>query len=154
MAAASSTDLRAAVAAEARSWIGTPYRHLAGADPVRGVACDCLGLIRGVWLGVYGVPAEKPPAYSPDWAEGTRQELLLDAARRLMREIPVTDARAGHMIVFRWRPHLPAKHAGILVSDDPRRLVHAYDSARKVAEVNLAPQWRQRLAAAFAFPET
>ena len=30
----------------ARSWIGTPYVHQAS---VRGVGCDCLGLLRGVW---------------------------------------------------------------------------------------------------------
>ena len=32
----------------ARSWLGTPYRHQ-GAR--KGVGCDCLGLVRGVWRG-------------------------------------------------------------------------------------------------------
>lgn len=36
---------RAAVVAEARDWIGTPYRHQAS---VKHAGCDCLGLIRGV----------------------------------------------------------------------------------------------------------
>jgi NlpC/P60 family putative phage cell wall peptidase len=30
----------------ARGWIGTPYRHQAS---LKGVGCDCLGLLRGVW---------------------------------------------------------------------------------------------------------
>lgn len=33
------------IVAAARQWLGTPYRHQAS---VRGVGCDCLGLIRGV----------------------------------------------------------------------------------------------------------
>ena len=40
------TLTRAAIVAEARAWIGTRYRHQAS---VKGVGCDCLGLVRGVW---------------------------------------------------------------------------------------------------------
>jgi NlpC/P60 family putative phage cell wall peptidase len=36
---------------EARSWIGTPYQHQAS---LKGVGCDCIGLVRGVWRAVYG----------------------------------------------------------------------------------------------------
>ena len=40
------TITRDAIVAEARAWIGTPYRHQAS---LKGVGCDCLGLVRGVW---------------------------------------------------------------------------------------------------------
>ena len=40
---------RDAIVAEAHRWIGTPYRHQAS---LRGVGCDCLGLLRGVWREV------------------------------------------------------------------------------------------------------
>jgi len=36
---------------EARRWIGTPYVHQACC---RGAGTDCLGLIRGVWVALYG----------------------------------------------------------------------------------------------------
>lgn len=36
---------RAAIVAEARRWLGTPYRHQAS---VIGAGADCLGLVRGV----------------------------------------------------------------------------------------------------------
>ncbi|MGR3492459.1 MAG: peptidase P60, partial [Shimia sp.] len=52
--------------AEARRWIGTPYHHRAS---LRGVGCDCLGLIRGVWRAVVGEEPWELPAYAPDWAE-------------------------------------------------------------------------------------
>jgi len=54
------------VLALAEPWIGTPYRHQAS---LRGVGCDCLGLIRGVWRELYGSEPELPPPYAPDWAE-------------------------------------------------------------------------------------
>ncbi|MFD0934795.1 peptidase P60, partial [Methylobacterium trifolii] len=37
------------VVAQARLWLGTPYRHQAS---LAGVGCDCLGLLRGVWRGL------------------------------------------------------------------------------------------------------
>ncbi len=35
---------RAAIVAEARSWIGTPHRHQAS---LKDVGCDCFGLVLG-----------------------------------------------------------------------------------------------------------
>ena len=59
---------RADIVAEARAWIGTPYRHQAS---LKGVGCDCLGLVRGVWRAVIGDEPERAPAYSRDWAEAS-----------------------------------------------------------------------------------
>lgn len=147
MAALFSTEFRTVVVAEARSWIGTPYRHQASS---KGIGCDCLGLIRGVWRTLYGAEPEKAPAYTADWAEASGEETLIAAARRHMTEIAIAEASPGDVLVFRWRPHLPAKHAGILIAE--KRIIHAYDVAGKVAEGNLIPQWQKRIAGAFAFP--
>ncbi|KAB2949447.1 MAG: hypothetical protein F9K19_23780, partial [Rhizobiaceae bacterium] len=38
-------------------WIGTPYRHQASR---KGVGCDCLGLVRGIWRELYGSEPEAP----------------------------------------------------------------------------------------------
>lgn len=146
--------IRDEIIAEARSWIGTPYKHLAGAYPVKGVACDCVGVLRAVYDTVTGRALKVPMGYSQDWAEAGGEEIFLDGARAQLNEIPIVQAKAGDLLVFRWQPGVPAKHCAIIVSDDPARIVHAYDAARKVAEVNLAPQWRVRIAAAFAFPES
>ena len=45
------TTPREAIVAAARGWIGTPYQHQGS---LRGVGCDCLGLVRGVWREVIG----------------------------------------------------------------------------------------------------
>jgi NlpC/P60 family putative phage cell wall peptidase len=135
------------IVAEALSWVGTPYRHQ-GAR--KGVGCDCLGLLIGVWRAIYRVPPEEPGPYAADWAEAGGGDRFLEAARRHCREKPVAAADAGDLVLFRWRGHLPAKHAAILISPD--RFVHAYEGSAVVVSV-LVPQWRKRIAGAFAFPD-
>ena len=81
--------LSQAIIAEARTWIGTPYRHQAS---LKGVGCDCLGLLRGVWRAIHGVEPEMTPAYAPDWAEAGGEERLAAAARRHLTEIDPEDA--------------------------------------------------------------
>ena len=140
-------DVRAAILDECRSWIGTPYRHQGSR---KGVGCDCLGLVTGVWRAVYGSPPELPGPYAADWAEVGEEDRLLEAARRHCAEKQRDAMGAGYLLVFRWRPHLPAKHAGILV--EPGRFVHAYEGV-SVTISALVPQWRRRIAGTFAFPD-
>jgi NlpC/P60 family putative phage cell wall peptidase len=127
----------------ARGWIGTPYIHQAS---VKGVGCDCLGLLRGVWRDLLGQEPCKPPSYSADWAEASRQESLIEAGRKYLIEIPVSDFTSGDIIFFRWREHLPAKHCAIAVSR--YHMIHAHDGA-SVAEVAIGPWWSRHIACAF-----
>ncbi|WP_457935823.1 NlpC/P60 family protein [Mesorhizobium sp. 10J20-29] len=136
-----------AVIAEALSWVGTPYRHQGSR---KGVGCDCLGLVLGVWRALYGAAPEMPGAYAPDWAEAGESEILLDAVRRHFCERPMAQLQPGDLLLFRWRPHLPAKHAGILTA--PGHFVHAYQG-HAVTVSALVPQWRRRIAGVFAFPQ-
>ena len=137
---------RTLIVAETRDWIGTPYRHQAS---LKGVGCDCLGLVRGVWRGMIGDEPERAPAYAPDWAEVGGIEALADAAGRHLVAIERDAFGDGDVLLFRWRAGLPAKHAAIVTASD--KIVHAHDGAA-VAEVALAPWWRRRIAYAFRFP--
>lgn len=140
-----STDAETIVAL-ARSWIGTPYRHQAS---LKGIGCDCLGLVRGVWREGIGLEPQSVPAYAADWAEAGLREDLLEAAHRHMIARKEGAFAAGDVLLFRWRAHLPAKHAAIAVA--PMRMVHAQEGAR-VCEVAITGWWRRHLAGAFAFP--
>ncbi len=137
----------ARVVEAAREWIGTPYRHQAS---VKGVGCDCLGLVRGVWREVVGAEPERVPPYSPDWAEVSGEETLLGAARRHLREVAIGDAAVGDVLLFRMGLGAVAKHVGIVSGTD--RIIHAY-WGRAVCETRLVPWWRRRIAGAFAWPE-
>ena len=137
---------RAQIVAEARAWIGTPYRHQAS---LMGVGCDCLGLVRGVWRTLLGPEPEDVPPYAPDWAEAARGEPLAEAGLRHFIPVEGTSFAPGDVLLFRWRANMTAKHAVILTAPD--LMVHAHDGAA-VAEVALAPWWRRRIAFAFRFP--
>ena len=142
-----STQLtRAAIVAEARAWIGTPYRHQAS---LRGIGCDCLGLVRGVWRHCIGEEPEAPPPYAPDWAEAKAEETLAAAALRHLVPVPLSDLGAGDVLLFRWRDGFVAKHVAIAASE--RTMIHAHDGAA-VCEIAIAPWWRRRLAYVFRFP--
>lgn len=148
--------MRQRVLAAARGWLGTPYRHQAS---LKGVGCDCLGLVRGVWREIHGQEPETPPPYRPDWAERSGEDRLWAAATRAMGPpIDPGAMRPGDLILFRWRLGMPAKHAGILSqAEDPlhagaARFIHAYEQA-SVVESPLVPSWRRRMAGVFRFPE-
>ena len=127
-------------------WIGTPYRHQAS---LRGVGCDCLGLVRGVWRDVVGAEPEGLPVYGADWGERDGGEALIERAGRYLRAIDIAEAIAGDVLVFRWRPASIAKHMGILTGGSS--FIHAWEHAG-VVEVPLIAAWRRRIAAALRFP--
>lgn len=130
---------------EARRWIGTPYRHQGCR---RDVGCDCLGLIRGVWTGVYGRPTERPPTYAMDWNANARHDLMAQAAHRHFRPKDRTRMRPGDLLLFTWKSGHAACHAGILFPDD--HFVHAYERAGVVCSP-LIPHWRRRITGVFRF---
>ncbi len=137
----------AAVMAVARGWIGTPYVHQ---QSLRGIGCDCLGLLRGVWRELNGAEPERPPAYTPFWAEETGRETMLEAARRHLVARPAgAEIAPGDVILFRYRPHLPARHAAIATG--PETMIHAMHGTG-VVETTIGPWWRRRVAGVFRMP--
>ena len=137
---------RDAIVRAARRYIGTPYRHQAA---LAGAGCDCLGLIRGVWRDLYGAEPEAPPPYSPDWGDTGPGEPMLEAARRHLVPVPLAEAGAGDVLVFRLKPGVVAKHAAILTSRTG--MIHA-QSEDQVREVTANGWWWRHAAGAFGFP--
>ncbi|SDE67584.1 putative phage cell wall peptidase, NlpC/P60 family [Paracoccus isoporae] len=133
----------------ARGWIGTPYQHQASR---RGTGCDCLGLIRGIWRGLYGDEPEAAPNYTPDWGEYSGDETLLSGAARHLLPAP-GPMRAADVLLFRMRPGGVAKHLGVVsaIGAAPA-FIHAYDR-HGVVESPLSAPWRRRIAARFRFPD-
>lgn len=132
------------VVAEARGWIGTPYRHQGS---LRGAGCDCLGLVRGIWRALRGAEPASVPPYSRDWAERGGEERLWQAA--LAHLAPGTGG-AGDVLLFRMRRGAVAKHLG--VQSTPDRFIHAM-SGQGVVESALTPLWRARIVARFSFSQ-
>lgn len=120
-----STSLsRSAVLEEARAWVGTPY-VLGGA--LKGVGCDCVGLIRGVYRNLYGAKLPEPHGWRADWhAQGYRAGVspLIQAARAHFAEIKPADALPGDLVGIRLKGRVA--HCGILGEDG--RLIHAIET--------------------------
>lgn len=135
------------VIAAARGWLGTPYHDQAS---VRGVGCDCLGLVRGVWRQLYGPEPMPIPPYSRDWGETGTSDVLAEAARSVMIELPTRAVVSGALLLFRIRTGAVAKHCGIVTTPD--RFIHAYERSG-VVEAPLDAAWRRRVAFALLFPE-
>ncbi len=130
----------------ARGWIGTPYLHQAS---LKGVACDCLGLLRGVWRELEGAEPQAIPAYSPDWAEATGEETLHAGLAQHACEIPRDEIAAGDIVLFRMIASGPAKHCGIVAQKEGRlTLIHARQNKR-VSEELFSSFWKRKLAFAF-----
>lgn len=142
------SGIRDLVVATARTWVGTPYRHQAS---VPGAGADCLGLVRGVWRALYGCEPEAVPAYTEDWAEPARDELLWRAALRHMALAPQPEP--GQVLLFRMRDGSVAKHLGISASAAAGvTFIHAY-TGHGVVESALTQSWSRRIVARFDFPE-
>jgi NlpC/P60 family putative phage cell wall peptidase len=134
------------VIATARLWLGTPYAHQAS---VLGAGCDCLGLARGIWRDLHGPEPVTSPPYTRDWGEAGGAEVLAEAARRFLEEIPIAGSGPGALILFRMARNAPAKHCGIRSATG---LIHAYEGAG-VIEEPWSPAWARKAAFAFHYPE-
>ena len=134
----------------ARSWIGTPYVHQASR---KGAGSDCLGLLRGIWVALYGSEPEPTPAYTPDWSEPQGNEVLWAAAARHLRQKRWSDAVPGDVVLFRMQSGSVAKHLGILANGLPdQSFIHAY-SGHGVVESQLTAPWRRRVVTCFECPD-
>lgn len=138
---------QAEAVAIARRWLGTPYHHQAS---LKGIGCDCLGLIRGIYRELYGRDVGSAANYSRDWAEASGIETMLYGAGQHLIAIDKAVAVGGDVIVFRLRHGTVAKHAALLTSAST--MIHAMEGV-SVSEVALSSWWRRRIAGAFRFPE-
>lgn len=144
------TPFQQSIVTEARGWVGTPYVHQSAR---KGAGSDCLGLVRGVWIALYGQEPEPVPAYSMDWSEPQGEERLWEAALRHLDPKPLAEPAPADVVLFRMRSGGVAKHLGIIgeVGSYPT-FIHAY-SRFGVIESPLSLPWRRRIVARFTFPE-
>lgn len=121
----------AAIVAQARTWLDTPFRHQ---GRIKGLGVDCGGLLIGVGREL-GLEIAEPPAYSlsPDQA--------LFAAYLQSYAIPVHG------------PMQPGDILHLAFAGDPRHvaiatdvgLLHAWAKPGRVVEHRLDEVWQRRL---------
>ena len=146
---------REEVLAEARKWIGTRWHHQA---MVKGVGCDCAGLVLGVGFAVGAMDVElgddrlkKFVAYSrhPDPAK------MLEALNLLMVKIPRHEAGAGDVVYRKYgkQPQHLAILTGVL-TEPMSGVIHALAwPTRKVVEHRTDEDWYTNTLSAWRYPK-
>ena len=110
-------DQRAAVVAEARTWLGTPYHHHAR---VKGAGVDCAHLLCAVYENAGVTSPIDPGFYATDWHLHRNEEQYLDWMNRYCDQ--VDEPLPGDIVLFRFGRTF--SHSGIVVEGD--LVVHAY----------------------------
>lgn len=109
-------EQRARVVAEAKSWLGTPYRQH-GAS--KGASIDCAMLLVRCWVDAGVFKPFDPRPYPPEWHMHKSEERYLGWMEALSCEVQTP--RAGDIVLYRFG--MCFSHGGVMIS--PTRLVHA-----------------------------
>lgn len=133
----------------ARGWIGTPYHHQAA---LKGVGCDCIGLLVGVWKELIGKLPVEPPVYSPQWHLHQKESQLIKVLKGDYGFVEVTaNYPPAGSVMCMGLERGPAHHAGISTGNGT--FIHSYSLSKKVVEVTFDPSWKRRLHAILEYPE-
>ncbi len=118
---------RAAVIAEARTWIRTPYHHSAR---VKGAGVDCAQILAAVYADVGIIDPVDTGPYPADWHMHRSEErylnFVLRYAHRVDKPLP------GDVVLLRYGRTY--SHGGIITRSSPLTVVHAWMSHRIVVE--------------------
>lgn len=121
------SELRAAIVAEAESWIGTKYHNHAR---VKGVGVDCGQLLLGVYGAVGILPVDFDVGYYPEqWHMNRDEERYLGIVKSFGHEIP-GPPKPGDAVMFKFGKCF--SHGGI-VTEWPM-IVHAIRLANVTLE--------------------
>lgn len=135
----------AAIVAEARSYIGTPFHHQ---GRVKGIGIDCVGLVIGIAhaLGLSDFDTADYGRQPDPVAMGATLDAHLD-------RVNLSDIRPGDILWLRmiWEP----MHLAIVTEVDPLRIVHAYQrpGLSRCVEQGIDDAWRRRIVACFRYRE-
>lgn len=133
----------AAIVAEARLWMGTPWKHQGA---LRGVGCDCIGLIGGVAAAV-GLTDAWITEASRDFKGYGREpqpSRIAAGCAKWMTPIRRDQMQLGDVLVMLYESEQP-RHFGIVSRMDPMYMIHALAGARKVVENIVDKTWQARI---------
>jgi NlpC/P60 family putative phage cell wall peptidase len=118
---------RAAVLAEAKSWIGTPYHHQAR---VKGAGVDCLLFLAEVYERAGIIEHVEVPFYRADFMQHRDEERYLEGV--LAHGHEVATPLPADVVLYKWGRVFA--HAGIVIAWP--QIIHASASGHGVVETN------------------
>lgn len=123
---------------EAKTWLGTPFKHQ---GRIKGKGVDCVGILIGI-AHHFQLTDFDYHTYShlPD---GVTMRLLLD---KHMQMIATDAAQPGDVYLLRFE-HQP-QHVAVMTEYG---ILHAYAQVRRCVEHRMDDLWRSRIVCAYAF---
>jgi NlpC/P60 family putative phage cell wall peptidase len=133
--------MRDQIVAEARTWLGTPFRHQ---GRVKGVGVDCVGLAIGV-ASALGLADYKEIAYSrqPD------PDVMKNQLDAYLKPIDRSEVLPGDLY---WIRFIHPMHIAIATRVNGKDyMIHSYYNAKKCVEHRLNGEWKNRIVACYRF---
>lgn len=125
------STLSESIVAEARSWLGTPYHHMAD---IKGVGVDCGMLLVRIFSDLGLCSDFDPRPYTRDWYMHQDGEVYLSFVQDRSDEITIEEILPGDIVVF--RVGRCYSHGAVVTESSPLRLLHAvYQYGRVVEDV-------------------
>jgi cell wall-associated NlpC family hydrolase len=125
-----SAEQRAAVVAEARSWIGTAYHHMgtikatwADGKIIDKGGVDCATLLAEVYARAGVIPPVEVPFYPRDWHMHRSAERYLSTVLQHAHEIDEAQALPGDVVLYKFGRAF--SHGAIIVDPSWPRIIHA-----------------------------
>ena len=131
---------------KAREWIGTPWVHQAS---VKGVGCDCVGMVRGVYTELTGKKVGGAMDYTRSFYLFSGEERLKNEIGKYCMEVPMEEAKSGDVILISFL-NLPSHHIGILAGTT---FIHSWEDIGNVVQIPYDAAWKRLTKAVFRFPE-
>ena len=139
---------REAIVAEARTWLGAPWRHQ-GWD--RRLGCDCIGLVRGLGhaLGQFDGADDNPDlAEFLGYSRQPQPELMRRVLMQYFTPLPAPSAALpGDVLWLRFAGD--PQHLAILLPGP--HIIHALEPARAVVEHRFDERWTRRAVVSWRF---
>lgn len=124
----SEAEQRALVVKEALEWEHTPFRHR---NSVKRLGADCVGYLKGVFLGVGAIEDFETPEYSIDVYLHRSEEIYLPYLQKFLHPTIRTDP--GNVISYQWGR---LKHAHALIVVEWPVVIGAWSEAKKVCRLD------------------
>ena len=137
---------RAAIIAEARKWIGVPYRHQGRGK----FGIDCVGLLIEVAKGV-GHPVRAPSAYS-SLPQG--HQLLNPCDEQLWKPTRQTIAPGDLGVFWGVSPREPQHFGFIAAHGNQLTMIHSFSKFGSVVEQEINRLWYTKFHCLYTLPGT
>ena len=124
-------EQRAAVVKEARTWIKTPWRHMAA---IKGAGVDCAMLLAEVYAAAGLIEPFDPRPYPMDWMLHRDDERFLGIL--LARSFQVEKPEAGDVAML--RVGRAFAHGAIVTRAAPLTIIHSFQPVGSVVEEEAA----------------